>query len=289
MSFRFLRPGPGERLDVIEVEAGDLPDPGQEIRSWRAIPGKRARTRVQRAESGSFTVRIGKEQRFWLNPSTHLLAACPSKYPALREMLLWTTPVAIALSRRGCLALHAAAIEIRGRVLLLTAPSGSGKSSTAAAFHAAGYRVLSDDLGCIRFSTHHGPEVLPGPAVLRLRTETTQALDLSDLSPADAEGTKPLFTLPEGRRGSSEGVPLAGVVFIENREGPISLARMDRSEAVSCLWPLSFHLPDHQSREQCFGSLVGIVNEVPVWRLERAFRWEVLSEVVDRLASDLIP
>jgi hypothetical protein len=54
----------------------------------------------------------------------------------------------LVLKLRGWEALHATAVNIDGRVCALVGPSGTGKSTLAAAFLRAGYDVLSDD--CLR-------------------------------------------------------------------------------------------------------------------------------------------
>ena len=51
---------------------------------------------------------------------------------------------------RGDTALHAAAVEVDGQAVVLGAPGTFGKTTLAAAFHAAGHRLLSEDTTCIR-------------------------------------------------------------------------------------------------------------------------------------------
>jgi len=54
--------------------------------------------------------------------------------------------LAAILFQRGCLVLHASAVLVAGKGVLFVGPSGAGKSTTAAAFRAAGYSVLCDDV-----------------------------------------------------------------------------------------------------------------------------------------------
>lgn len=55
-----------------------------------------------------------------------------------------------ALRLRGVLALHASAVLINDRAVVLVGPSGAGKSTTAAAFATAGVPVLADDVVAVR-------------------------------------------------------------------------------------------------------------------------------------------
>lgn len=54
------------------------------------------------------------------------------------------------LRLRGYACLHASAVVVDGRALLIGGPSGSGKSTLAASFARAGYAVLSDDVAALK-------------------------------------------------------------------------------------------------------------------------------------------
>jgi|SRR5665213_2677775 len=58
--------------------------------------------------------------------------------------------MACLLRQRGHLPLHASAIAIDGQAVLFLGDSGSGKSTTAAAFRSRGHDVLADDVAAVR-------------------------------------------------------------------------------------------------------------------------------------------
>ena len=62
----------------------------------------------------------------------------------------WGLNWCIANTAHRYLMLHAAAVEHRGRVLLLPAPPGSGKSTLCAALVGRGWRLFSDEFGLLR-------------------------------------------------------------------------------------------------------------------------------------------
>lgn len=73
-------------------------------------------------------------------------------------------PVALALALRGVHLLHASAFEIAGRALALTAESGGGKSTLAAAAAHRGWARLADDqlpvqLGARSLALPHFPQL----------------------------------------------------------------------------------------------------------------------------------
>src|SRR5207244_12530639 len=83
------------------------------------------------------------------------------------ERLRWGIPAALRCMHRGDLPLHAAAVEVESRALVLAAPGWHGKTTLALAFQRHGYRVLTEDLACCSLAST--PKLLPGPALLRVR------------------------------------------------------------------------------------------------------------------------
>jgi hypothetical protein len=81
------------------------------------------------------------------------LEAGSTRRPELLEPLV-EAALTLALAHLGCCFLHAAAMEIGDRRLLVLGASGSGKSTLAAAAVACGGRVVSDD--SVLLSAHRG-------------------------------------------------------------------------------------------------------------------------------------
>jgi hypothetical protein len=79
------------------------------------------------------------------------------------------------LRLRGVVCLHASAIAVDGRAVVLQGPSTAGKSTTAAAFARLGLPVLSDDIVAIG-ERQGGFVVHPGNPRLRLRPDSVRAL-----------------------------------------------------------------------------------------------------------------
>ncbi len=62
----------------------------------------------------------------------------------------WGLNYCIAMQSHQYLMLHSAVLEKNGRVLLMPAPPGSGKSTLCAALSYRGWRLLSDEFGLLR-------------------------------------------------------------------------------------------------------------------------------------------
>jgi energy-coupling factor transporter ATP-binding protein EcfA2 len=79
------------------------------------------------------------------------------------------TVAAIVLAWRGLTPLHASAVEVDGRAILIAGPSGAGKSTLCHTLTQAGGRLVSDDLSALAPATAPGiPNLLPGRPHIRM-------------------------------------------------------------------------------------------------------------------------
>jgi len=81
-------------------------------------------------------------------------------------VLEWGLNLVIALRHQAYLMLHAAAVERNGRVLLLPASPGHGKTTLCAGLVHRGWRFLSDEFGLVRPGTR---AAIPVPRPLPLK------------------------------------------------------------------------------------------------------------------------
>ncbi len=93
----------------------------------------------------------------------------------------WGLNWSIAMQAHQFLMLHSAAVERNGRVLLLPAWPGSGKSTLCAALVSRGWRLFSDEFGLVR---HEDGQLMPLPRPLPLKNRSIGVI--RDFAP-DAE------------------------------------------------------------------------------------------------------
>ena len=96
------------------------------------------------------------------------IARVPGASDELLHFPLLGPVLALALHRRGLLVLHASAVNVNGRGVVFLGDKLAGKSTTAAAFVAAGHGLLTDDILAIDFDTPGGPMIRPGFSQLKL-------------------------------------------------------------------------------------------------------------------------
>jgi hypothetical protein len=283
LPFRFLRDGDGPALAV--TESADQPTEAETrpILEWHVTNDGVFHARLYEQE-GCFRLWVEGSGSYVIDPSVPSISLPPNGNPVKREARLWAIPAVLCFLARGDIALHAAAVETHDGAVLLAAPGTFGKTTLAAAFLQAGYRILSEDLSCIRL--HDEQAVVPGPAMLRVRRDMAGRLELGGERRLDGGDERVYFAL-EGRRGDGTPVPLRAVVFLRESEDGINLERVDPARALPDLWALSFALPTPRDRARCFGALTDLAHRVPIWNLARPLRLTELERTVERLVASV--
>jgi hypothetical protein len=281
LSFRFLRHPGGDRLEVYEHSA-DLPTPDAVL--WEEWPPDEVQTVhvwVYRAPD-TYQLRVGDDW-FLIDPAALRIGVPTTDDPVGREERTWGLPLMLCFHHRGDLPLHAAAVEVDGGALVIGAPSQFGKTTLAAAFWQAGHRVLSEDLVCVEAGV--APSVIPGPAMLRLRADMADRLEVTSAPEAIRGRGRVRMPLEDGLSGS-EAVPLRGIVLLVDEAETISLDRIPPVEAIPLLWELVFTMPEPFDSARCFRDVAELAATVPIWGLRRPLTVESLPEVVAFVAAN---
>ena len=185
-------------------------------------------------------------------------------------------PLAAALFFRGAVALHASAVVLDGRALLVAGRSGSGKSTTTAAALAAGAALLSDDL-CTLTPTPSGWMVEPGYPWLRLSPDTGRLLGLAtaDLprifGPGNPDDKRWVDSrsLPAGFH--PRAAPLAGICVLagpRRKEAEPSFRALTPAEGCAVLEPHGFGWKAvDQPLAASLATCAWVASRVPVFRV----------------------
>ncbi|MGA2713900.1 MAG: hypothetical protein ABSG41_12405 [Bryobacteraceae bacterium] len=226
--------------------------------------------------AGAFHIRNGSE--IIIDPR-------PDVDPALLRILLGGRIMAFLLRQRGWLPLHASGVEIDGQAILFLGASGSGKSTTVAAFHSRGHHVIADDVGAVRVDDG-GQECLLRPAGSRIRLLNESRVAFAGREPKgifqwdkhlfdvgrnelrDLIRVRCIYLLTDGSELRDEEIPPLAAVSILSANSFVKRHRMNREA-------LAAHLRDCSS----------VALAVPVYRLVRPRSLQALPKLVRRVET----
>lgn len=279
LEFGYLRRGGG---DVLEVSPGDPPEgsPGDLLREYRP-PHFPTHVRLY-SDGDDYRVWIDGGGWFSISPHAPRIFVPRDAEPVRREERLWGLPVLLCFLARGDVPLHASCVEIDGMALLLAGPRRFGKTTLAAAFAADGYRVLSEDLVCLRPGPT--PSVIPGPAMLRVRVDVVEAFRIPGAAELLRDTDRAHLSLTS-KRGTSDSVPLAGIALLNEADTDPLLERVAGADVVRDLWTVSFKLPTDDDRARCFRAVSALASSVKTWSLTRRRRLDDLRPTLDCLVD----
>jgi hypothetical protein len=271
------------RVDVTDTSAG--PD-DELLIGWERSAENPVRAAVfrDRNDHERFLVAIDDAGTFVVRPhSGDLMMPAGAADTVRREARLWSLPMVLCLVAQGELPLHAAALERNGRAVVVGGLSRFGKSTLAGAAVRAGWRLLSEDTTAVRLGGR--PDVLPGPAGLRLRPDVAAGLPVEAASTWTMPDGRVQHALPDATRGSAAPVPLCAVVLLAWDSGPPRLERVPGAQAIRDLWSLTFRIPEAEDRLRCFDQLATLTNAIPTHRLHRPRDLDALGASLDLLAE----
>jgi hypothetical protein len=206
------------------------------------------------------------------------------------------------LHQRGYLILHASTVAVDGAAVAFVGASGAGKSTTAAAFVAAGHRALGDDVAAVRL-TDHGPVVRPGFASLKLDAgaadrlagglvpvtdggpddEATAVVDGGD---APAAGER-FYRADDGAPPDARELPLAAVYRVVDGD-EVSLTPFPPAVAAVELARNTYTVGTQGRRDEASLAIdrsAAVAAAVPVATLARPREFAALPAVVDAVAD----
>lgn len=196
-----------------------------------------------------------------------------------------------ALVKAGFEPLHATAIELNGDAFAMVGESGQGKSTLAASFLAAGFRLLTDDL--LLVAPGEPPlRAYPGPARIKLLPDSAARLvgPVATSVPMNPETDKHIIPIaPEGR--CSEPARLRGIYLLEHAEPGRPVIRIEplaNREAFLALVGHTFnrYLLDPDRLRRQMAEVPRLLNAVPVKRIIYPPTFERLGDVHNALLCD---
>lgn len=283
LPFRFLRGGGGgEPLEISAPSSEEEAEEGELLVRWSPTAERPFEVRLFRTERG-YRVWIPDSGWYEVDVDARRVTVPGDADEVRREERLWSIPATLLLLARADLPLHAAAVEVNGQAVVLAAPGTFGKTTLAAAFLSAGYRLLSEDLTCVRMLGL--PQVVPGPAMLRVRRDVAERIELGNVQRLAESEHRVHFAVAERLRGDCSPVPLRAIVFLRISDEGLRIEPASSASAVRDLWTLSGTLPTDRDRTHSFAAAAELVRSVPILNLFRPLRYEELPHTIEFLVE----
>jgi HPr Serine kinase C-terminal domain len=184
-----LVPGPpGDDVRIRHDAVEPVPDPGDGFPLWWDADPTCAR--ITFPPVGSFLIRDGSEIVLDLSPDAD---------EAIVRQVVLGPALAVLLTQRGLVTLHASAVEMNGHGVVFLGAAGGGKSTTAGAMRARGHALIADDAVAVS-GPPEAPLLEPGFPRLKLWPEAAESLGIADdeLSELYADLEKRGWAVPEG-------------------------------------------------------------------------------------------
>ena len=174
----------------------------------------------------------------------------------------------LALSRRGCHLIHAAAVGIGGTGVLLAGPSGAGKSTAAVACLEAGFEFLGDDF--VLVDTTGAPTAHSVYGTAKLGRDALARLGLpgvgADSPPVDDDKVV-LFVREQRPTQLRRALAIEHVVLPRITDGRAALRAVSAAEALRVVAPSTiFALSD--GSQELLATAAELVRLVPCHVLE---------------------
>ncbi|HJQ96542.1 MAG TPA: hypothetical protein VJ935_12650 [Acidimicrobiia bacterium] len=282
---RLLRGGTGTPLHVSQEPTSDAAE-GPPIAEW--FPNDRNPIEAKLYEPSPHVFSLSIKGGGWYQIDTLGMKISTPESPGnlAGAIRLLGLPLLLCCLARGDSSLHAAALQVGDRAILLAAPGKHGKTSLSASFVAQGHRLLTEDLSCLRVSSSK-TELIPGPTGLRVREDMTDLLPLPGYEEVGKYDERVVLQ-PVSGVGDCTPVRIGAIVFLSDFEDTWKLTQLEVGDAVRDLWFLSFHLPTDADRSRKFQALVDLAASVPVWRFVRPRDRTKLQENVDFLINETL-
>ena len=169
----------------------------------------------------------------------------PTTRASLVDRVVWEVNQGVIRTRPQVLLLHAAAVELEHRAIVISARSGAGKSTLAAALVRAGLRYLTDE--AVAFDPDSG-SVVPYPKPIALHEDVWSMFpELAPLPPDASELVSTVrYVTPAELGGRVGGASTPAMVILPCRvpSSDAAMYSLSRAEAAMSLAEQAFSFLD---------------------------------------------
>jgi hypothetical protein len=290
-------------IQLEQVDVAPLPLPSAESGDWQPHPEYTDRReqslpentitslRILRSNDGQFIAfRYYDDVQFIFSvDGSHIWGFWPKNVTFEYMVTYLMNPVlGFNLRLRHQVCLHASAVIVEEKALLVAGTSGAGKSTTAGCFAMRGHTVITDDISVL---VHQDEQirVYPGYPHLRLYGSSAEALTPEALPQLAPDWSKCFLDLQrEEYSFAAQPTPVGAVYLLTGRDEQIEVQSMSPSEALIALMKNTYmdYLLDKEMRAADFKLLALLSQSVPVRALTAPSKLDSLAELYEAIVAD---
>lgn len=242
------------------------------------------------AGPGEFLLRVDGVARYYVQDGRSI-TIMPEDDVGDDDVLIFLMGSAMGalLHQRKVLVLHAGAIAVNGGSVIITGPSGIGKSTLAAGFYQRGYAFLADDV-CAIATTNGRPAVIPGFPRLKLWADVLKKLktDKNDLKSVRWGKDLEKYFLPLDSIHDAP-VPLKSVFVLETTNtDKMEITPLKGAEKIDPLIGNTYRMRFLQGlggKKEHFQQCAAVAANAAVYRTVRPNKGFLLKELMDLLEA----
>lgn len=185
--------------------------------------------------------------------------------------------------------LHASAVNVNGKAVAFVGGSGAGKSTLAAAFHAKGSELITDNWLALRFSKE-GPVVFPAFPQFKLWPDSAKVLGLDPEKLPWIDSVTEKHSLCFKSRFTRKPVPLQCIYFLSKGEKAQIRQMFPSQKLLELISHSSGTIPgiDNRSLSSNFLHCARLIKAVPMCSLQRDRSLASLPRLVKMAEEDLV-
>lgn len=273
----------GNPTPDVHIRYGNVPE---------SLENPSAKGVLYQAKPDHFLLRMDGVGAFWVrNGNEVIIEPAPSATDDEVRLFLFGSAFGALLHQRGLFVLHASAIETEKGAVLFVGPSGNGKSTTAAAFHRRGYRVLADDVCALKLDERGHPLVIPAFPQIKIWADTAKKLERETETMPRVRPQLEKFAWRIHAGFPTEPLPLDTIYHLgTHNKDEFKLEAMEDSAKFRVLLNNTYRarfMDGLEMRGEHFKLGIVISNTAHIMRVIRPSGGFLLDELVEMIEADL--
>lgn len=204
---------------------------------------------------------------------------------------IYTSCLAAALLQRNILTFHVSGVRIEDKVLLLAAPSGVGKSTTALKLHEYGYPLFTDDTAVLNVENGICYATASYPLSRIFQTTIDSQSVYKDAQKEKIWGVPDKYAFGFHDRFNPERKEVAGIVFLEIHDQEIAIEPISPSQCLEKLIINTYvmgYINGMKKQVLQFENVAAIANSLPAFKAIRPSQKLSIDSFSEKIATQIL-